>query len=497
MFTKFVLTPILNSIRDFPENNSFFINETFFSYNDFAVCISNIRTKLQEISSSGRNIGLIANDDIETYAAIIAIWLEGNAYVPIHPNHPVERGREIIQQAGIDLIIDSSVKPVFNEFKLIRSKELPATELNLGIKEVREEETAYILFTSGSTGKPKGVPIMRSNLGAFMKAFWEIGFRIDHNDRCLQCFDLTFDVSVQSFLVPLSRGACTYTIPHDQIKPSYAYGLLDDQKLTFGAMAPSMVRFLKPYFDEVDLPDLRYNILTAEASPLGLIEEWAKHIPNAEIIDLYGPTEATIYCTYYKYNRNKENKQLLGMISIGKPLNGVTAVIMDNDKNELSVNQKGELCIAGGQITPGYWNNQEKNQTSFFNKEVNGQLQRFYKTGDLCYIDDEGDIMLSGRMDYQVKIQGYRIELGEIEYHARKYLSGCNVAAVAYENKDGNNEIALFVEDKQPDIPDLLEHLKSKMPHYMIPAKIYGKEKFPLNSNDKTDRNELKKSILQ
>jgi D-alanine--poly(phosphoribitol) ligase subunit 1 len=496
MFTKFVLSPILDSLTHFSASYSFFINETYFTYKDLAIGISKIRTKIQESSFSGANIGLIVNDDIETYASIIAIWLEGYSYVPIHPRHPVKRGMEVISQAGIDIIIDSSDKPVFTSAKIIQSRNLPFKNLNLNPKQVNDNATAYILFTSGSTGKPKGVPITRGNLGAFMKSFWEVGFQIDEKDRCLQCFDLTFDVSVQSYLVPLSKGSCTYTIPHDQIKPSYAYGLLEEQKLTFGAMAPSMVRFLKPYFDEIDLPYLRYNILTAEASPLALVEEWSKCIPNAEIYDFYGPTEATIYCTYYKLSRNDANKQLNGMLSIGKPLNSVIAIIADDRRNILLQLQKGELCIAGEQITPGYWNNQEKNITSFFEKEIDGKFLRFYKTGDLCYMDNDGDIMYSGRMDYQVKIQGYRIELGEIEHHAREQLKGRNVVAVPFENISGNTEIALFVEGRSTEISNLLEHLKLKMPHYMIPSKILEREEFPLNANGKTDRNILKRSIV-
>jgi amino acid adenylation domain-containing protein len=495
MFSKFVLSPILNSLTNCSEYNSFFISETFYTYKDLTICISKIRTKIQELSFVGRNIGLVANDDIETYASIIATWLEGYSYVPIHPKHPVDRGLEIIEQAGIDLIIDSSDNPIFSATHIIQSRNLSYKALNLNPRQVNEDATAYVLFTSGSTGKPKGVPITRGNVGSFMKAFWEVGFQIDEKDRCLQCFDLTFDVSVQSFLVPLSKGACTYTIPHDQIKPSYAYGLLEEQRLTFGAMAPSMIRFLKPYFDEIELPDFRYNILTAEASPLNLVEEWSRCIPNADIYDFYGPTEATIYCTCYKYFRDGANKQLNGMLSIGKPLNGVIAIIADEEKNILPLNQKGELCIAGEQITPGYWNNPEKNQTSFFYKKLDGWFYRFYKTGDLCYSDEEGDIMYSGRMDYQVKIQGYRIELGEIEHHSREYLKGRNVVAVPFENNSGNTEIALFLEGKSSEISDLLEYLKSKMPYYMIPSKIIKKEEFPLNANGKTDRNLLKKSI--
>ncbi|MRS05816.1 hypothetical protein EG832_21750, partial [bacterium] len=294
-----------------------------------------------------------------------------------------------------------------------------------------------------------------------------------------------------------SRGACAYTIPHDQIKPSYAYGLLEEQRLTFCVLAPSMIRFLRPYFDEINLPYLRYNILTAEASPFALIKDWANCVPNAEIYDFYGPTEATIYCTYYKFNRNGANKQLNGMLSIGKPLDGLVTIITDEEKNILPINVNGELCISGDQVTPGYWNNPEKNKSSFFVKKMVGKTQRFYRTGDLCYIDNNGDIMYSGRLDFQVKIQGFRVELGEIEYHAREYTRGQNAIALVFENSSDNCEITLFVEGRLTDPMDLLNHLKSKMPYYMIPSKIVVREQFPLNSNGKVDRNLLRLSITK
>jgi D-alanine--poly(phosphoribitol) ligase subunit 1 len=497
MFKKFVLSPVLDSINKYSTHNAFLIRDNYYLYKDLAQSISKIRTSIQNLNFSGNIIGLVTHDDLETYASIFAIWLEGYSYAPLHPRHPHERNMKIVDQAEIDLIVDSSDTPLFKSVKTVQSKGIEFKELNLIPNEVPDDNLAYILFTSGSTGQPKGVPISRGNLGTFMKAFWEVGFEINEEDRCLQCFDLTFDVSVQSFMVPLARGACTYTIPHDQIKYSYAYGLLEQHKLTFGAMAPSMVNFLQPYFEEIDLPDLRYNILTAEASALGLVKEWSKCIPNAEIYDFYGPTEATVYCTYYKYNPRGPNKQYNGMLSIGKPLNGVIAIVTDDDNRVIENNNKGELCIAGGQITSGYWQNQEKNLISFVEIVLNGIKHRFYKTGDLCYIDSEGDIMYSGRLDYQVKIQGFRIEMGEIEHYARELANGLTTVAVAFKNDTGNDEIALFVKGELTDTDWLADQLKLKLPYYMMPSKIIVKDDFPLNSNGKIDRNILIKSLKQ
>jgi len=495
MFQDNIISPFLGKVQDFGTYNAFCINDKFYTYNDFAQYISKIRKALQTSERKGLNIGLVVNDDIETYASIFAIWFEGCAYVPLHPLQPIERNSEIIHQADIYLIIDSSFSSSFKDVAIIESGKLRFDELNLHPNTIPDEVVAYILFTSGSTGKPKGVPITRGNIGQFLKSFFEVGFHIDEKDRCLQCFDLTFDVSVQSFLVPLTRGACTYTIPHNQIKYSYIFGLFEEHKLTFGAMAPSMVRYLRPYFEEISVPSMRYNILTAEASPIDLINEWSICIPNAEIYDFYGPTEATIYCTYHKIIRNGENKNYNGISSIGKPLQGLKAIIIDDDKKILGAGQKGELCIAGGQVTPGYWKNYEKNKESFFEIFFEGGICRFYRTGDSCFKDKDGDIMYSGRLDYQVKIHGYRVELGEIEYYAREFLGGNNAVAVAFENTAKNTEIALFVEGELVDDGKLLKYLGSKLPYYMSPSKIFMCKKFPLNSNGKVDRNLLKNSI--
>jgi D-alanine--poly(phosphoribitol) ligase subunit 1 len=497
MFQENVLIPFLNIVDNYGSRNAFCINSRFYTYTDFIKHISNIRIALQDSKTESKNVGLVANDDIETYASIFAIWFEGLAYVPLHPHQPVERSIEIISQAKIELVVSSGANNLFPGVKTIDTEGLKSGNLNLHPKLASDDDLAYILFTSGSTGKPKGVPILRRNVGAFMDSFFKVGFKIDPNDRCLQCFDLTFDVSVQAFLVPLTKGACTYTIPHDQIKYSYVYGLLEDHQLTFGVMAPSMLRYLRPYFDEINVPAMRYCIVTAEASPVDLIKEWSNCIPNSEIYDFYGPTEATIYCTYYRFTVKGANKHLNGMLSIGKAMDGITAVIIDDERNLLGANQKGELCISGNQLTPGYWNNPEKNNISFFEKELEGTLHRFYKTGDLCYIDENGDILYSGRIDFQVKIQGFRIELGEIEHHTRESINGRNAVAVAFENNTGNTEIALFVEGESIDTIVLLENLKSKMPYYMIPTKIIVRKEFPLNTNGKIDRSILKMLIAQ
>lgn len=495
MFEENVINPFLEIVNSKGDLNAFCISDRYYTYSEFAVYVATIAESINKINVSGKNIGLVVNDDIETYASIFALWMGGFAYVPLHPQQPLDRGIEIIREAEIRLVLDSSDQQFFSEVNTIALKKLTRVKKRLTVKIHPDNLLAYILFTSGSTGKPKGVQITRKNVGAFMESFMKTGIVLGQTDRCLQSFDLTFDVSVQSFLAPLTRGACVYTVPHDQIKYSYIYGLLDKYKLTFGAMAPSMIRYLKPYFDEITVTSMCYNILTAEASPLDLVDEWSKCIPNSEIYDFYGPTEGTIYCTYQKYIRRSENKQLNGMLSIGKAMPGITAIIINEKQQILKANQKGELCISGDQITPGYWKNSQKNTEAFFNKNIEGISARFYRTGDLCFFDEEGDIMLAGRIDHQVKIQGYRVELGEIEYHAREWLKGQNAVASTYVSKRGITDLVLFIEGAVTENDKLIKYMKTKMPSYMVPTKILTLSVFPINQSGKVDRLQLKRNL--
>lgn len=496
MFYSEILKPILSSIERYPARNAFCIDEEFYTYEQLGHCVSKIRAALRQNSYQNSKVGLVINDDLESYASIIALWLEGDCYVPLHPVWPLERCQDICEQVELDLILDSSEHTRYTNAHVINTSELQYASDRLTPKEgVSDEELAYILFTSGSTGKPKGVMLMRKNVAAFMDSFWQTGIEITEEDRCLQCFDLTFDVSVQGYLVPLTKGACCYTVPYGQIKYIYASGLIEDHQLTFGAMAPSMLRYLKPYFDEIDATSLKACILTAEACPLNLMEDWYNCATNTEIYDFYGPTECTIYCTYYKLTKGGENKSLNGIISIGKPLANCVGLILDEQGNELPVGEKGELCIAGDQVTKGYWKNEEKNASSFFFKEVDGKKLRFYHTGDLCYKDADGDIMYSGRLDHQAKIQGFRVEMGEIEYHAREFLGGKNVVCLAFDNKESLTEIAMFMECEEFNPDEMIAYMRTKMPSYMIPTRLFYVPVFPLNSNDKTDKVKLKAMI--
>lgn len=492
MFLEQILNPILSNLQTKKNKNAFCIEDIHFTYGEFAETISNIRSLIHERSVKNKCVGLVTNNDLETYASIIALWLDGYCYVPLHIKQPIDRCEDIINQVGIDTILDSSKKTRYRDNLVVNTKSARHAPSNLiPVNGISEDNLAYILFTSGSTGKPKGVALSRKNIATFVDSFWKSGIHLDSSDKCLQCFDLTFDVSVQCYLASLISGACAYTVPYGEGKYLQVASLVDEYKLTFAVMAPSMLRYMQPFFTQVDMSSIKQMILTAEACPKNLLETVYKYCKDVELYDFYGPTETTIYCTYYKLYRDTNNKELNGIISIGKPMANCIGLILDDNKNELPTGEKGELCIAGDQVTQGYWKNDEKNASSFFYKEVSGSLMRFYHTGDLCFKDEDGDIMYSGRMDNQVKVQGFRIELGEIEYHSRE-IAKRNTVCVANE-ENGINVLYLFIEGAIMDTKPIVDYMKSKMPHYMIPSHIQFIETFPLNNSDKIDRPRIKK----
>ena len=499
MFNSEIIVPIIENIKNHGNNHAFCINNCFYSYKQFGEAICKVRSAIKkQYTEKNSNVGLVINDDIETYASILALWLEGLAYVPLHPNWPIERCKDIINQVGIKLILDSSITTRYkeNDLCVINTTKLDNIQIDYCVnKEISNDINAYILFTSGSTGRPKGVQISRANIASFIRSFWETGISLKQEERCLQCFDLTFDVSVQCFLASLIKGACCYTIPLDKIKYIYASYLIEEHKLSFCVMPPSMIRYLRPYYREINLTSIQTCILTAEACTIDLIDELFQNAKNAEIYNFYGPTETTIYCTYYKLSRGGHNKTLNGIISIGQPMKNVVAIIIDEHGQEVENGEKGELCIAGRQVTCGYINNLNKNNDSFFIKKYMGSKLRFYHTGDLCFMDKDGDIMYSGRLDHQAKIQGFRVEMSEIEFHARQFVQK-NTIAIAIENKLGITEIALFIENsKEIETKPLIDYLRTKLPNYMIPSHYYFIQTFPLNDNGKIDKCLLKSKI--
>lgn len=493
-FSGDVLADIISAMKKFGNRNAFVINDTPYTYRHFSNLVNDFVHALQK--EPANIIGIITEDRIEVYAAILAVLLTGKTYVILHPAFPNDRNLTIIKEAGIELILGNKAFIATTSWcKGIKCMNFIGRLSGNWIPidcPADSRNPAYIIFTSGSTGKPKGVPISRSNLNAFYKAYSGLEWSLDCNDRMLQMFELTFDVSVVSLLYPLTLGACIYTVGYKDVKYIKVFDILDRYELTFAAVPPSLLQLVSPYFDEISLPSLKYLVVTAEASPVELLTKFHSCAPQATFFNLYGPTEGTIYCTSYHIPMQGTIKQHNGMIAIGKPFQDMESKIIGDDGFPVGCNQQGELWISGPQVMNGYWHDKKKTDAAII-KEADGKI--FYKTGDICYYDSDGDLIYCGRKDSQVKIQGFRVELSEIEHVARQYFaSKCNTVALV-TTIEGNQELMLAIEQEFNDITGLKNHLKEKLPSYMIPKQIFCIPCFPLNTNNKTDRKAIAQMI--
>ncbi len=491
---KFV-KKLQESIEKHKEHNALCINNVFYTYHDFAAKISDIRAAIANtVEDTEKLIGLVTNDDLETYASIIALWLEGKAYVPVNPLTPLERNLQIFELTETKYVIDSSENSLYDHHKVISSKTVSQAKIDLEPKEFSGDQIAYILFTSGTTGLPKGVPITFDNVNALVNAIdAEPEFNLVPSDRCLQMFELTFDFSVVTYLFPFLAGSCIYTIPKNVIKYFYIFKLIKEQKLTVLTMVPSIINYLRPYFPEINAPDVRYCSFGGGALHSDIAKEWSDCLPNCKIFNYYGPTEFTVYSGFYPYHKETATKSHNGIIAIGTPQKDTSYLLVDENNNEVPIGVTGELCLGGPQITPGYWKNEEKNAVSFFTKEENGEKIRYYKTGDLCIKDEVGDFLYVARADFQVKIRGYRVELAEVEFHAKaKSPKKVNMVALDITNNLGNAELGLAIENEPFDTEEMFEYMKTKMPDYMIPGHIRFVKEFPHSINGKVNRKELK-----
>ena len=495
-----ILSRFIECSTQFPDYPAIFVGDKSYTYAELnglssAICAL---LKVNDIKKGDR-VGIFTENNVYTYASLLGILSCGACYVPLNYDNPVERNMGIIADAGIKVLLYTEKEDRARE--LCASPSTQCRPLNNRVSpnqgkldpvDNMRDDLCYLLFTSGTTGKPKGVPIYHRNLSAFLDMMLESGrYEFNSNDRFLQMFELTFDVSVFSFLVPLSVGASLYPIPRKGIAHVEVADTLETREITVALMVPSVINYLKPYFGEINLPKMRYSLFAGEALYHETLSSWAKCVPYAKIENLYGPTEATIVCLRYEWQRGESpHPQGKGIVPIGRPMEGTDAFILDHR----SAGEEGELCLSGELVTLGYWNNPSKTAEAFGTSK-NGK--KYYRTGDLCKIDQAGNYLYLGRIDNQVKINGHRVELEEIEFHARAFCGDKQVVAMVNTSEAGTHFILLFIESETDPKKGLEEHLKKHLPVYMIPKEIITVDVFPLNSNGKTDRKALKNNYLQ
>jgi amino acid adenylation domain-containing protein len=493
------LEPVWRNASRFRNRPAFVSGNKSYSYDELFAYACGIRDAIVDSGhGNAERIGIVGGDSVQTTASLLSIWSVGAAFVPVNVHFPAWRNAAIIEEAGLDLILTSRLESVWpkylpeasGKFDLVHTSDIAPVSKALRLPEPDPSDVAYLFFTSGSTGIPKGVPITHANLSSFMHAFLsDSRYGFGPEDRFLQMFELTFDLSVVSILAPLSVGGCCCVVPQKGITYMNIIDVLSKQDVTVALMVPSVLPYLQRFFGELRFPAMRVSQFCGEALMQHLASEWAQCVPDARIENVYGPTEATIFCTRYPWDRQRaEAESVNGIVPIGKAMPGTTTFVVD-DQNRLCVEgQRGELCLAGKQVMPGYWNNPARTEEAFVTLSVDGVKISAYRSGDIAYLNQNGNLIYCGRKDSQVKVDGHRVELGEIEHFARLHLGTDMAAAVLVKDESGVNRLKLFVAGKGLDGNALENELKAKLPSYMWPSAITILPELPLNLNGKIDR---------
>jgi D-alanine--poly(phosphoribitol) ligase subunit 1 len=477
---------------------AFCINKQDISYREFLASIEGTRKLLQDhIPEKNKPVGIVTFETIETYAAFFACWFTGHYFIPLHPKHPAERNRQIIEKTGIRHILSCR-----NEIGQI----LPAGEFQLlingGIRswnaeappEPEADPLLYIMPTSGSTGAPKYVPIRKKNVEAYCTAFLKEFPELNRHTCVLQVHDHTTDASFTSYLLPLLAGGCVCTLPEGAFKFLSIARMMAGKTVTWVKLTPSVLAYLDRYIEDLDLNHLQFFGFGGEALPVEMLKKWRKKFPAATVVNFYGPTEGTMNATFYRINKTEPLREKNGIVAIGRAFDGISCAIIDEHHTLCPPEKEGELCLAGRQVMDGYLTDEPS--SPFIELPFNGTKTKFYRTGDRAVMDHDGYCYFTGRTDDQVKIEGFRVNLIEVENTLRKLLPGFLIAAVACEKFPGLKRIYLFIENFRDDENLLKQKLARQLPSYMIPEALFSVEKIPFTSSGKIDRQKLRNDYL-
>jgi amino acid adenylation domain-containing protein len=393
-------------------------------------------------------------------AALLGIWKAGAAYLPLDPDDPPVRHRQILTDARPLLVLDDprQLGPPQSD-----SPQVPADPHRL----------AYAIYTSGSTGTPKGVLVEHVSLSNLIA--WHVRkYRVTAEDRATLIASPAFDASVWELWPYLTAGASVHVPPPGTRSPSDILAWLAAERITISFLPTPLAEAV---LAEPMPPHLALRFLLTGGDRLHRSPE--RRLPF-ELVNHYGPTEATVVamaCTVHPDTTESQPP-------IGRPIDNVRAVVVDRYGNPLPVGVPGELWIGGVGLARGYLRRPELTAERFV--ECGGK--RLYRTGDRVRRRADGAMDFLGRLDHQVKLRGFRIEPGEIEGQLQAHPS-VRAAAVAAL---GDRLVAYVVLSSPLEgINSLRAHLLARLPSYMVPARFEILEAIPLTANGKIDRRAL------
>jgi len=503
-FEKNICQMFEEQVRKTPDNIAVICGEQVYTYKELNTRANQLATFLREIGVGPEVIvALMVERSYEMMVAIFAIQKAGGAYLPIDPDYPEERKKQIL--------MDSSVKYILTQSKFISQvpREI-AHVIDLNDEQYYRGDgnnlemvnspydIAYVIYTSGSTGKPKGVLIEHHSL--VNRLLWmQKEYSIGSEDVIMQKTTYTFDVSVwEIFWWSITGAAVCLLPPRKEYDPRAFVKLIEKHKVSVIHFVPSVLRIFMDYietdFDLERIKTLKWVFSSGEPLGVKLVERFNKVFcsdSSAMLINLYGPTEATIDVSHFACikGRNYSN------IPIGKPIDNTAFYILDQELNILPVGSPGDLYVSGAGLARGYLNNPLLTSEKFINNPFIKE-GKMYKTGDIAKWTEDGDIIYLGRADNQVKLRGLRIELEEIEYYISTIDGIKDVVVLVREDEYDNQFLTAYIIREKNGMniqaEDVKIYLTTKIPVYMIPTSFVFVSDFPLKSNGKIDKEKLK-----
>lgn len=443
-----------------------------------------------------------------TVFADLGIVYSGNIYTNLDVKSPAQRIKNIIEH----------IEPIL----VVTSRELAKTLEALGvgperlffIEEIEDEAVEYdsaalwqrlnervidtdplcIINTSGSTGTPKGVVLNHRSTIDFMDwCFERLG--LDGSERIGSLSPFYFDIYTLELILCLAQGATLVIIPDGlAIFPAKLMEFMTAQAISFIFWVPSIMVNIsnQGLLEKFPLPAMRTVFFAGEVFPMKHLNHWRRVLAGANFVNLYGPIEITVDCTYFVLDREFSDDDPL---PIGFPCRNTDVLILNDENKPCAAGEHGELCVRGSSLAMGYWNDPEKTAKAFVQNPLNTRYpEPIYRTGDLVYRNERGEIMFIGRKDFQIKHMGYRIELPEIE-HQILCIEGIANACVLYHKE--KKEITLFYETNGCEVTPVMirQKLMEIFPKYMLPTAFHPTRELPRNPNGKIDRQRLQESL--
>ncbi|MCX5389115.1 non-ribosomal peptide synthase/polyketide synthase [Streptomyces sp. NBC_00094] len=421
-------------------------------------------------------VAVLMDRSAELVVAILAIVKAGGAYVPLDSRFPSSRIDLIMRESGAALVLTPEVLAA-----LMRSAAADPSDVDVSCE---PGQVAYIMYTSGSTGRPKGVAVThRDVVGLALTPEWRGG----GHERVLMHSPTAFDLSTYELWVPLLNGGRIVVAPPEQLD----LDLLQHTIATHGVTGLWLTAGLFRLVAE-ERPGLLAGVREVwtggdVVSPAAAARVLAA-CPGIEVVNGYGPTEATTLATRHPVHSLPENA---ATVPIGGPMANMRAYVLDDRLRPVPTGMVGELYLAGTGVARGYFGRPGLTAERFTADPYGPAGSRMYRTGDLSWWRPDGTLEFAGRVDHQVKLRGLRIEPGEVE----AVLAGCpgvaQAAVVAREDRPGEKRLVAYLvpaPEGAPETSELSGRLRRELPDYMVPAAFVTVDTLPLTANGKLDR---------